>query len=66
MQADYDLVIIGAGCVGVAAAYYALKDLKGTENQLSVALIERSDIFSSERYWSSSYSARQNRVQYNE
>ena len=47
MQADYDLVIIGAGCVGVAAAYYALKDLKGTENQLSVALIERSDIFSS-------------------
>jgi len=40
MTANYDLVIVGAGCVGVAAAYYALKS-----NQ-TVALIESSDIYS--------------------
>lgn len=59
-QINVDLVIIGAGCVGMAAAYYALKSNK------TVCIIEKSKIDSEDRYWSSSFSARQNRIQYNE
>ncbi len=57
---QFDLIIIGAGCVGMAAAYYAIK--KGKK----VCIVESQTIGSAERYWSSSFSARQNRVQYNE
>lgn len=57
---QFDLIIIGAGCVGMAAAYYALKSGK------KVCVVESQTIGSTERYWSSSFSARQNRVQYNE
>jgi glycine/D-amino acid oxidase-like deaminating enzyme len=64
-QKLYDLVIVGAGCVGMAAAHYALKT-EGNDPKWSVCLIESQDISSSKRYWSSSFSARQNRVQYNE
>lgn len=60
MTKVYDLVIVGAGCVGMAAAYYAVQ--KGW----SVCLVESQGIGSDKRYWSSSYSARQNRLQYNE
>ena len=62
----YDLVIIGGGCVGMAAAYYAAKREKQTDPKLNVCLIESQKINCEKRYWSSSYSARQNRVQYNE
>lgn len=62
----YDLVIVGAGCVGMAAAYYGLKKEKETDPQWSVCLIESQEIGSPNRYWSSSFSARQTRVQYNE
>ena len=55
---DYDLVIIGAGCVGVAMAYHARKNGK------SCLLLEKQKIRSENRYWGSSFSARQNRVQY--
>ena len=60
MNENYDLVIIGAGCMGIAASYYAIKS--GIKN---VCIIERALIGSDTRYWSSSFSARQNRVQYN-
>ena len=60
MELNFDLVIVGAGCVGMAAAYYAVKEGK------KVCLIEKGIIGSADRYWSSSFSARQNRVQYNE
>jgi glycine/D-amino acid oxidase-like deaminating enzyme len=60
MEKVFDLVIVGAGCVGVAAAYYAVQ--KGW----SVCLIESQGVNSDKRYWSSSFSARQNRLQYNE
>ena len=61
MEETYDLVIVGAGCMGVAAAYYAVK-----RGITSICIIEQSQIGDPNRYWSSSYSARQNRVQYNE
>ncbi len=57
---QFDLIIIGAGCVGMAAAYYAIKKEK------KVCIVESQTIRNAERYWSSSFSARQNRVQYNE
>lgn len=60
MTKVYDLVIVGAGVVGVAAAYYAVQ--KGWK----VCLVESQGIDSGKRYWSSSFSARQNRLQYNE
>lgn len=40
MEANYDLVIVGAGCVGVAAAYYALElEQDGKKLISSVALV---------------------------
>jgi glycine/D-amino acid oxidase-like deaminating enzyme len=60
MSKVYDLVIVGGGCVGVAAAYYA------REKGWNVCIIESQGFFSSDRYWSSSFSARQNRLQYSE
>lgn len=35
---NFDLIIVGAGCVGVSAAYYAVKEGK------SVCLIEKGKI----------------------
>jgi glycine/D-amino acid oxidase-like deaminating enzyme len=60
MNTVYDLIIVGAGCLGVAAAQYA------SSIGQSVCLIESQQIDSETRYWSSSFSARQNRVQYSE
>lgn len=57
---SYDLVIIGAGCVGMAMAYEARKHGK------TCLVVEKQKIGASDRYWSSSFSARQNRVQYTE
>ena len=60
MELNFDLVIVGAGAVGMAAAYYAVKAGR------KVCLIESASIGSPERYWGSSYGARQNRIQYND
>ena len=54
----YDLIIVGAGCMGMAMAYHAKKFGK------TAFLIEEQKIGDPNRYWSSSFSARQNRVQY--
>ena len=57
---DYDVIIVGAGCMGVAMAYHARKYGK------KAVILETETIGSDDRYWSSSFSARQNRVQYTE
>ena len=59
--ADYDLIIVGAGCMGAAMAYHARKNGK------TAVILEKGDLANNDtRYWSSSFSARQNRVQYTE
>ena len=56
-----DLVIFGAGAVGMAMAYEARKENK------NCVVLEKSNIDDEvNRYWSSNLSARQNRVQYSE
>lgn len=50
----YDLVIIGAGCVGIAAAYYAIKDKKSLNK---ICLIDKGKI-GKENYWTSRFGAR--------
>ena len=55
------MVIFGAGAVGIAMAYEARKGNK------KCLVIEKSKIKdNADRYWSSNFSARQNRVQYSE
>lgn len=60
MSESYDLLILGAGCVGMAAAYYAAKMNK------RVCVVERGAIQEENRIWSSGYGSTQNRIQYNE
>lgn len=60
METNFDLIIVGAGCVGIAAAYYAITEGK------KVCLLEKGKIGSNQRFWGSSFGARQNRVQYNQ
>ena len=60
MQENYDLVIIGAGCVGMAMAHNARKNGK------RCLLLEKQSMNNPNRYFSSSFSGRQNRVQYTE
>ena len=56
-----DLVIVGAGAVGMAMAYEARRHGR------SCLLLEKAVINEpAKRYWSSNFSARQNRVQYSE
>lgn len=46
MSEKFDLVVIGAGCVGMAAAYYALKMNR------RVCVIERNEVGDERKFWS--------------
>lgn len=46
MNEKFDLVIIGAGCMGMAAAYYALKMNK------TVCIVEKNAIGDEKKFWS--------------
>ena len=55
----YDLIIVGAGCMGAAMAYHARKNGK------TCLLLEKESIGSTDRCCPS-FGAQQNRVQYTE